>query len=111
MNTCPHCSSRIPTGVSRCPLCGSEYWEPGQVPDPELQGGPEKTEEQEGCASLLMLPLLASLSVTVFLILAGFVLNALARFESQQFKLLWLAGSCAVGFLFYRVVQRHKQKK
>jgi positive regulator of sigma E activity len=60
---------------------------------------------------MLMLPLLVSLIVTAFLILAGFVLNALARFESQQFKLLWLAGSCAAGFLFYHIFHRKKQKK
>ena len=60
---------------------------------------------------MLMLPLLVSLSVTALLTVAGFVLNALARFESQQFKLLWLAGSCAAGLLIYRLFQRHKQSK
>jgi hypothetical protein len=60
---------------------------------------------------MLMLPLLVSLGVTAVLILAGFLLNALARFESQQFKLLWLAGSCAAGLIFYRVIQRHKQNR
>ena len=60
---------------------------------------------------MLMLPLLVSLGATAFLVLAGFVLNALARFESQQFKLMWLVGSCAAGLLFYRVVVRHKQRK
>lgn len=60
---------------------------------------------------MLMLPLIVSLGVTAILILTGFVLNALARFESQQFKLLWLAGSCAAGLIFYRVIQRHKQNR
>ena len=60
---------------------------------------------------MLMLPLLVSLAVTALLIVAGFLLNALARFESQQFKLLWLAASCAAGLLFYRLFQRHKQRK
>jgi hypothetical protein len=110
VNTCPHCSSPIPEGVSRCPECGSEYWRPGLVPDADPQGRPEKPEEQEGCASMLMLPLLVSLGVTACLILAGFVLNALARFESQQFKLLWLAGSCAAGFFFYRLIRKRKHK-
>jgi hypothetical protein len=57
-----------------------------------------------------MLPILVSLGATAFLILTGFVLNALAHFESQQFKLLWVGGSLAIGALVYRVFQRLKQK-
>ena len=60
---------------------------------------------------MLMLPLLVSLAVTAFLIVAGFVLNALARFETQQFKLLWLAGSCGVGLLIYRRFQKRRQRQ
>ncbi len=58
-----------------------------------------------------MVPVLVSLGVTAFLIFTGFVLNALAHFESQQFKLLWLGGSLVVGALVYRVFQRLKQQK
>jgi hypothetical protein len=57
-----------------------------------------------------MIPLLAALSVTAALILAGFVLNTLAHFESQQFKFSWIAGSCGAGFLFYRAFRRWKAK-
>jgi hypothetical protein len=58
-----------------------------------------------------MIPLLLSLCVTLFLVLTGFVFNALARFESQQFKLLWLGGSCGVGYLVFRLIHRHWKKK
>ncbi|MGB2905694.1 MAG: hypothetical protein WBB73_01250 [Candidatus Aminicenantaceae bacterium] len=110
MKTCPHCNAPIPRDISRCPQCGAEYWKPGEAAALLPLDKPEKAEEQEGCASLLMLPLLVSLCVTAFLILSGFVLNALARFESQQFKLLWMGGSLVVGILIYRVSQRIKQK-
>ena len=49
--------------------------------------------------------------VSAFLILLGFTLNALARFESQQFKLLWLGGSIAVGVFVYRIFQRYKRDR
>ncbi len=58
-----------------------------------------------------MLPLILSVCVTLFLILAGFLFNTLARFESQQFKLLWLAGSCGAGYLVFRLIHRLRLKK
>ena len=80
-------------------------------PAPPSPEEPEPAEDQDGCASLLMLPLLVSLGATSLLIFSGFVLNALAHFESQQFKLLWLGGSLAVGALVYHVFRRLRQKK
>lgn len=112
MKNCPHCHTPVPKDEAACPECGAEYWEPGSsaaagpgIPHPDDQG--------EGCASVVVVPLLTSLLVTALLILAGFVWNVLAHFESLSFRLLWLAGSCLAGIVCYRLIRliRHKRNK
>lgn len=79
---------------------------------PAAGPSPRRPDDQgEGCASVVVVPLLSSLLVTAALILAGFVWNMLARFESLSFRLMWLAGSCLAGIVCYRLIRLVRDKR
>jgi hypothetical protein len=110
VKNCPHCRTPFPDEDTVCPRCGAEYWLPGDSPHPAGPVPPPPDDPGEGCASVVAVPLLTAFVVTAALILAGFVWNVLARFQSLSFRLMWLAGSCLAGIMCYRLIRTFREK-
>ncbi len=111
MKICPYCSQKIPNQEAECPSCGAVYWEPEQNKLKETVETKE-SEEGRGCLSLFLVPLLLSIGVAAFLITAGFAINLMVHFESNQVKIIWIGSSLLVGFALYLLLSRiRKQRK
>ena len=111
MKICPYCSQKIPTQETKCPSCGAVYWEPEQNKSKETVEIKE-SEEGRGCLSLFLVPLFLSIGVAAFLITAGFAINLMVHFESNQVKIIWIGSSLLVGFALYFLLSKiRKQKK
>jgi hypothetical protein len=111
MKICPYCSQKIPTQKTKCPSCGAVYWEPEQNKLKETVETKE-SEERQGCLCLFLVPLFLSIGVAAFLITAGFAINLMVHFESNQVKIIWIGSSLLVGFALYFLLSKiRKQKK
>lgn len=111
MKFCPYCHNPIPEKEHSCPACGSQYWEP-HLPVPEK--GSERVpgqEEEEGCLSILILPVLLATGIALALILIGFIIQLLTHFENNQIKIIWIAGSILAGIIGYRIFRRFYKVK
>lgn len=110
MKICPHCSQKIPDQATKCPSCGASYWEPEQDKSKELIET-EETEEERGCLSLFFVPLFLSIVVAALLIIAGFVINLVVHFESNQVKIIWIGSSILIGFVLYLLLSKIKNQE
>lgn len=106
MRTCPHCDGHIPEQENRCPSCGRYYWEPDQPS--AVVGTPSPHEEKKGCLTFFLVPIATAAVTVVFLIAAGFFMNMLFHFESNQIKIIWTAGSVLLGFILFHLINRYK---
>ncbi len=105
MKICPYCNSSIPEKKEKCPSCGAVYWEPEQNKlneKIEIKEG----KEEPGCLCLFLVPLFLSIGVVAFLITAGFAINLLVHFESNQVKIIWIGSSLLVGFALYLILSK-----
>ena len=109
MKTCPHCSQQIPDQAHKCPNCGAVYWEPEQDELEKIET--EEGEEERGCLSLFFVPLFLSTAVAAFLIIAGFVINLIVHFESNQVKIIWVGSSILVGFALYLLLSKIRKQR
>jgi uncharacterized membrane protein YvbJ len=110
MKKCPYCNSSIPENEEKCPSCGKVYWEPGQNKLKE-QTETKESEEDRGCLSLLLVPLFLSIGAAAFLIAAGFAINLVVHFESNQVKIIWIGSSFLVGFVLYFLLAKIKKQR
>ncbi len=111
MKICPYCGQEIPNQETKCPSCGAVYWEPEQNKLNEKIETKEGEEEQ-GCLCLFLVPLFLSIGVAAFLITAGFAINLMVHFESNQVKIIWIGSSLLVGFALYFLLSKiRKQRK
>jgi len=107
LKTCPYCSCQIPEKDALCPECGRPYWDLDN-PLPKIEKS--DSEAEDGCLSIIMLPLIVSLITAGFIILTGLILNLFLHFESNQLKIIWLGISILSGAAAYRVIKRYKNK-
>ncbi|NIM59741.1 MAG: hypothetical protein GTO16_12500 [Candidatus Aminicenantes bacterium] len=110
MKVCPYCNSSIPEKEENCPSCGKVYWEPEQNKLKETVEIKE-SEEQRGCLSLFLVPLTLAIGVAAFLITAGFIVNLVVHFESNQVKIIWIGSSLLVGFAIYLLFSKIRKQK
>jgi hypothetical protein len=110
MKICPYCNSPIPEKEEKCPSCGKVYWEPEQNKLNEKIDTKE-SEEDRGCLSLLLVPLFLSIGVAAFLIAAGFAINLVVHFESNQVKIIWIGSSLLVGFVLYLLLSKIRKQR
>ncbi len=108
LKTCPYCDTTFPQDETHCPACGASYWEAEKGAEERTEQPPSQTEQ--GCLSLLLVPVLASLAAVALVIAAGFLINTLVFFESQQVKVLWIGGSIAVGLGIFRLITCMRQR-
>jgi hypothetical protein len=110
MKICPYCNSSIPEKEEKCPSCGAVYWEPEQN---KLKEKIEIKEDEEGrgCLSLFLVPLFLSIGVVAFLITAGFAINLVVHFESNQVRIIWIGSSLLVGFAIYLLLSKIRKQK
>jgi hypothetical protein len=110
MKICPYCNGSIPEKEEKCPSCGAVYWEPEQN---KLKKTVETKESEEGrgCLSLFLVPLFLAIGVAAFLITAGFVVNLVVHFESNQVKIIWIGSSLLVGFAIYLSLSKIRKQK
>jgi len=109
MRICPHCDSPIPEQEVRCLSCGMRYWESG---DAHREIGTEQEDEDQGCFSIILLHFLLAVSVFVFFVLIGFVINLFVHFEENQVKVVYigiaLVLAAALSTLFTKVRKKKK---
>ena len=109
MKTCPHCDSRIPPGESRCPSCQAFYWEPDQDILQKEKSKVSEKEEDQGCLSILLMPLILAVVVSASLVCAGFLVNLILHFESSQVKIIWIGSSVLLGVALYLLFLKLKK--
>jgi hypothetical protein len=102
MRKCPHCDHPVPPGDSRCPKCGHIYWEPEQSNLPEERGQYPEEHEKEGCASLVIWPVLISIAVTAVLILIGFSTHIIGHWADYSFSIFWILLSIFLGAAVFK---------
>jgi hypothetical protein len=102
LKTCPYCDTSFPEEKTHCPECGASYWGGEEGRDAIPHSPPPQTEQ--GCLSLLLVPVLTSLAAVAVLIAVGFLINTIVMFESQQVRVLWFGGSVAVGLGIFRLI-------
>jgi hypothetical protein len=107
LKTCPYCDTAFPREETHCPACGASYWEAHRGEEESSEEPPPQTEQ--GCLSLLLVPVITSLAATALVIAVGFLINTFVFFESQQVKVLWIGGSIAVGLGIFRLITHLKQ--
>ncbi len=110
MKICPYCNSSIPKKEEKCPSCGAVYWEPEQNKLNEPVETKE-SEEEQGCLCLFLVPFFLSIGVTAFLITAGFAINLMVHFESNQVKIIWIGSSLLVGFALYLLLSKIRKQR
>jgi hypothetical protein len=110
MKICPYCNSSIPEKEEKCPSCGAVYWEPEQNKLKETIETKE-SEEGRGCLSLFLVPLFLAIGVAAFLITAGFAINLVVHFESNQVKIIWIGSSLLVGFAIYLLLSKIRKQR
>jgi len=110
MKICPYCSQEIPNQATKCPSCGAVYWEPEQDKLKETIETSE-SEEGRGCLSLFLVPLFLAIGVAAFLITAGFAINLVVHFESNQVKIIWIGSSLLVGFAIYLLLSKIRKQR
>lgn len=111
MKTCPYCNQKIPNQETECPGCGKEYWLPGKKEEKKWEEKkPEETLKQ-GCLQILLMPLLIAFLSALSLIFAGFIINLLVNFESNQVKILWIIISFLVGLVIYVLLSKTKKQR
>ena len=108
LKICPYCNTSFPQEETHCPSCGASYWEAHRKEEEE---SPEQLPQQteQGCLSLLLVPVLTALAATAVVIAVGFLINTVVFFESQQVKVLWIGGSIAVGLGVFRLITYLRQ--
>ena len=109
MKTCPYCSCQIKEKDDLCPGCGRAYWDPDSPRIPKIEK--IDSEAEDGCLSIIMLPLIVSLITAGFIILSGLILNLFIHFESNQLKIICLGISFLSGAAAYWIIKRYKNKK
>jgi len=109
LKTCPYCSCQIKEKDDLCPECGRAYWDPESPRIPKIEK--IDSEAEDGCLSIIMLPLIVSLITAGFIILSGLILNLFVHFESNQLKIIWLGISVLSGAAAYWIIKRYKNKK
>ena len=108
LKICPYCNTSFPQEETHCPACGASYWEANRKEEEESSEQlPQQTEQ--GCLSLLLVPVLTALAAAAVVIAVGFLINTVVFFESQQVKVLWIGGSVAVGLGIYRLIAHLKR--
>lgn len=100
MKRCPYCDTPLREEESVCPSCGAEYWNPDHPESGGRESGGREIEEQ-GCLSLLMLPLGVSLAVFAGLLLCGFLLEKLFHWDSLPVRFIWIALSAGIGLRLF----------
>ncbi len=108
MKICPYCSCQIPEKDAFCPECGRPYWDPDSPRTAKIEE--IDSEAEDGCLSIIMLPLIVSLITAGLIILAGLILNLFVHFESNQLKIIWLGISILSGAATFWVIKRYKNK-
>ncbi len=85
------------------------YWESG---DAHREIGTEQEDEDQGCFSIILLHFLLAVSVFVFFVLIGFVINLFVHFEENQVKVVYigiaLVLAAALSTLFTKVRKKKK---
>jgi hypothetical protein len=97
MKICPYCNSSIPEKEEKCQL--KETVET------------KESEEGRGCLSLFLVPLFLAIGVAAFLITAGFAINLVVHFESNQVKIIWIGSSLLVGFAIYLLLSKIRKQR
>lgn len=102
MKKCPHCDHPVPPGESRCPHCGHVYWEPGtdNIADEKQKDTSEPGEE--GCATIIIWPLLISAVVTAVLIFIGFSTHIIGHWSDYSFSIFWIFLSIFLGAAVFK---------
>lgn len=108
MKKCPYCGFQFPDDKKVCPKCSTPYWEPENDKDfNDIYKDSE--EENNGCLSLLFMPVTVSLMITAFLVSAGFIINLIIHFENNQIKFIWIVLSVLVGLLAYKLFNKKRK--
>ncbi|NIO48056.1 MAG: hypothetical protein GTN73_01255 [Candidatus Aminicenantes bacterium] len=110
MKICPYCNSSIPEKEEKCPSCGAAYWEPEQD-KLEKTVETQESEEGRGCLSLFLVPLFLAIGVAALLIAAGFAVNLVVHFESNQVKIIWIGSSLLAGIAIYLLLSKIKKQR
>jgi hypothetical protein len=108
MKICPYCGTEFPENEILCPHCGELFWEPG-LPD-EAKKKEAPSEEEDGCFSLFLVPLLTAVLVVAFIVLAVYLLNLVTHFDEKQEAIIWIGLSFFLSYLVYQVRQKIKNK-
>ena len=93
MKSCPYCQNPVPEKENTCPACGAVYWNPDQPGlKKEYETNPSREEEEEEECwkwSIILIPSLLAALIFLVLITAGFIIQLLTHFESNQSKIIW----------------------
>lgn len=107
---CPYCDTDIPAWEIRCPSCGELYWVPEQIIQSEEIENFKKKEVEKGCFSLFFLPVLLAVATSLLVLAAGYFVNLVIHFESNQVTIAWILSSSVLGLVIFRLFLKIKKK-